>query len=112
MNQVTLTGNLTKDPYFKEGDNDKKSFLSFRIAVNTDYKDTESVLFVPVKCFGYTALDSSQLKKGDRVVVTGRPYKDVWDKDEGEEVCMGVSAEIVGKITRQKKTESDSEVSF
>ena len=102
-NSTWKIGNVTKDVFYKQGEGDKKSFCSFRIAVDVD---KDSTVFFPVKCFAFTADSCADLKKGDKVVVVGRDYEDAWKKDDGEEVkALGVVAECVGVVVRPKKEE-------
>ena len=102
-NSVWVNGNVVKDVYYGEAKEGKQSFCSFRVAVNTD---KDSAFFMPVKCFGFTADNCSALKKGSRVLITGRMYEDSWEKEDGTEVkSIGIIAENVGSIVVVKKEE-------
>lgn len=86
MNEVTLVGNLTKDPEIKETKNGRMAVLS--IATNRRYrnKDTNEIQEVPqyhrVNVFNehFIALAESYLQKGSHCLVRGslehRSYED------------------------------------
>lgn len=81
-NRIILIGNLTKDPelrYTPTG----TAVASFRIAVNTRYKQSdqqrEDTLFIGVVTFGKQAETCNQyLTKGKSVLVEGRLQERRW----------------------------------
>lgn len=89
-NIVTITGNLTRDPELKYGQRGN-AVARFGLAYNRRWFDktkndyTEEVSFFNVVAFaavGENAVDT--LRKGDRVVVTGRLQQRSWETDNGE----------------------------
>ena len=70
MNNVSLTGRLTREPELRYGGQDNSTAITrFTLAVD-DGKDTD---FINIKCFGRTAEWAQKwLSKGSRVEVTGK----------------------------------------
>ena len=84
MNALTLTGNLVADPE-KIGLADDKFLVNFRIG-NSEYVNGEDKPngFFDVTAFGAMAgqvLD--KLKKGSRVIVTGRLQHRTYEREDG-----------------------------
>lgn len=86
LNQVTLMGNLCRDPeikYLQSG----AAVCEVGLAVNETYKDKEgnkkeSVLFIDCTCWNKTAeLVCEYLRKGNSVLFTGRLRQETWEKD-------------------------------
>jgi single-strand DNA-binding protein len=84
LNQVTLGGNLTRDPevrFFA----DEKAVCNFTIASNRKYKGSdgtskEEVTFVDVECWGRTAeIVGQYLVKGSAAIIIGRLKMDSWE---------------------------------
>ena len=72
MNQVNLTGNLTKDPELKTLST-STAVTSFTIAVNSGWGDNKKTSFIPVKVWNKTAENCHKfLNKGSKVAVSGR----------------------------------------
>ena len=99
LNQVTIAGNLTKDPvqfgYKKDGTD--SSFAVLRVAVNTGTKTNPYVEYIPIKVFnGQVEACMEYLKKGSGVLVSGHlistNYK---DKDGIERWGMDVVADRI-----------------
>lgn len=69
MNNVSLTGRLTREPELRYGGQDNSTAITrFTLAVD-DGKDTD---FINIKCFGRTAEWAQKwLSKGSRAEVTG-----------------------------------------
>ncbi len=82
FSNVTIAGNLTRDPEFKELSNDN-SVCNFTVAVNGFKKD--DVSFVDVTAWGKTAeFVSNYFSKGKGICVVGELNQDNWeDKDTG-----------------------------
>ena len=68
MNNVSLTGRLTREPELRYGGQDNSTAITrFTLAVD-DGKDTD---FINIKCFGRTAEWAQKwLSKGSRAEVT------------------------------------------
>lgn len=70
MNNISLSGRLTKNPETRYGGQDSSTAITrFTIAVD-DYKDTD---FINIKCIGRTAEWAEKwLSKGNKVELTGK----------------------------------------
>jgi single-strand DNA-binding protein len=106
MNAITITGNLTADPEKVEL-GEGKSLANFRIG-NSEYVNGESKDngFFDVTAFGAQAENVlAQLKKGQRVIVTGRLQHRTYEKQDGSRggrtglvaQAVGVSLEFAAK---------------
>ena len=90
LNQVTLLGNVTRDPEMKflpNGTAVAKFGLGMTRKYNTsDGQKREEVTFVDIDILGKTAeIAGKYVKKGDPLLVTGRLKLDQWDdKKTGE----------------------------
>jgi single-strand DNA-binding protein len=87
VNTVTLSGNLTRDPEYKQI-SDEFAVCDLGIAVNrskkgSDGEYTEEVSFFDLKVLGagFSALVGKKLRKGDSVTLSGRLQQDRWEKD-------------------------------
>lgn len=86
VNQVTLMGNLTRDPELRQTPNGQ-SVVSFSLALNRAYKDQsgewqEATDFIDVVAWGPLAERVSQyLNKGRRALVQGRLQSRAWEQD-------------------------------
>lgn len=88
MNNVSLIGNLTRDPelrHFPSGD----AVVNFSLALNDVWKDKdgnkqEKAHFVECKMFGKRAEVISQYcKQGDKLAVTGSLDQENWEDKNG-----------------------------
>jgi single-strand DNA-binding protein len=87
MNNVSLVGNLTRDPAFFIQE-DKAYVAKFDIATEVGYdaeKKEQRVEFVPITAFGISEAFKPHLKKGRKVSINGRVGTDAYDKN-GEKV--------------------------
>lgn len=85
MNAITLTGNVVEDPTKVAYGNDDKVLANFRLG-NNELVSGESVSngFFDVTVFGPQALNVLEtLKKGERVVVTGRLQHTTFERPDG-----------------------------
>src|SRR5580698_2145360 len=86
LNQVTLMGNLTRDPELRTTPNGQ-SVVSFSLALNRSYKDQsgewqEATDYIDIVCWGPLAERVAQyLSKGRRCLVQGRLQSRSWDQD-------------------------------
>lgn len=89
---VTIEGNVTRDPELKYA-NSGKALVRFGIADNYKKGDDETVSFYDVVAFeGLAENIAESLSKGDRVVVSGRQEIRKFDRNDGSE---GTAVEIV-----------------
>ena len=89
-NNVTLTGNITRDPELRFTPSGQ-AVATFGIAVNRRWQNRqtneweEQVSFFDVKCWAQMAENVSEsLSRGSRVVVTGRLEQRSWETDNGD----------------------------
>jgi single-strand DNA-binding protein len=86
LNQVTLMGNLTRDPELRQTPNGQ-SVCSFSLALNRSYKDSsdqwqEATDYVDCVAWANLAERVAQyLAKGRRVLVQGRLQSRNWEQD-------------------------------
>jgi len=86
LNQVTLMGNLTRDPELRQTPNGQ-NVTSFSLALNRSYKDSsgewqEATDYIDIVCWGPLAERVSQyLSKGRRCLVQGRLQSRSWEQD-------------------------------
>lgn len=88
MNRVVITGNLTRDPEYKEP-RDGLQIANLRVAVNEREKKGdgtwgERANYFDVTCFGAQARNVNQyLKKGSALAIDGRLRWRDWEDGEG-----------------------------
>ncbi len=86
LNQVTLMGNLTRDPELRQTPNGQ-NVTSFSLALNRAYKDSggewqEVTDYVDCVCWGPLAERVAQyLSKGRRCLVQGRLQSRSWEQE-------------------------------
>jgi single-strand DNA-binding protein len=86
LNQVTLMGNLTRDPELRQTPNGQ-SVTSFSLALNRSYKDAsgewqEATDYVDIVAWGPLGERVSQyLSRGRRCLVQGRLQSRSWEQD-------------------------------
>lgn len=86
LNQVTLMGNLTRDPELRQTPNGQ-NVTSFSLALNRSYKDAsgewqEATDYIDIVCWGPLAERVAQyLNKGRRCLVQGRLQSRSWEQD-------------------------------
>jgi single-strand DNA-binding protein len=100
FNQVTLMGNLTRDPELRTTPNGQ-SVCSFSLALNRSYKGAdgnwqEATDFVDVVAWGPLGERVSQyLTKGRPALVSGRLQSSSWEKDGQKRTKVEVVANDV-----------------
>jgi single-strand DNA-binding protein len=86
LNQVTLMGNLTRDPELRQTPTGQ-NVTSFSLALNRSYKDSsgewqEATDYIDIVCWGPLAERVAQyLSKGRRCLVQGRMQSRSWEQD-------------------------------
>lgn len=90
LNNVTVVGNLTRDPELRFTPNGT-AVSSFGIAVNKRIQNKESGewtnsadFFNVVTWFKLAENCAESLSKGDRVLISGRLSQDTWDDKDGQ----------------------------
>lgn len=100
LNQVTLMGNLTRDPELRQTPTGQ-NVTSFSLALNRSYKDQsgewqEATDYIDVVCWGPLAERVSQyLSKGRRCLVQGRLQSRSWEQDGAKRSKVEVLANDV-----------------
>ena len=114
LNQVTLMGNLTRDPELRQTPTGQ-NVTSFSLALNRSYKDAsgewqEATDFVDIVCWGPLAERVAQyLSKGRRCLVQGRIQSRNWEQDGQKRSKVEVLANDVTFLdSRGEGTSSDS----
>lgn len=89
-NNVTLVGNVTRDPELRFTPSGQAT-ASFGLAVNRSWQNRQTqaweevTSFFDVVCWAQQAENVSEtLRKGTRIVVTGRLEQRSWETSEGE----------------------------
>lgn len=86
LNQVTLMGNLTRDPELRQTPNGQ-TVTNFSLALNRSYKDQsgewqEVTDYVDIVCWGPLAERVAQyMSKGRRCLVQGRLQSRSWEQE-------------------------------
>jgi single-strand DNA-binding protein len=109
FNKIILIGNLTKDPelrYTPQG----TPVASFRIAVNSKYKQSEGfreeTLFIDIVTFGKQAENCSQyLNKGNAILVEGRLQERRWESEGQQKSKFEVVAQTVRFLPKKADTQ-------
>lgn len=104
-NNVTLVGNLTRDPELRYTTGGR-AVASCGLAVNRRYQSggewQEQTSFFNVVCWGEMGENlSASCSKGDRLIVTGRLEQRDWETQEGEKrTVVEVIASEIGPSLR------------
>ena len=111
-NRITVKGNLTRDPVFKEIGDDHRSLAEMRIAVTDKVSKTkDETLFIDVDAWGYNAdyAKNCELKKGDKVIVEGRLRSREWtDKNDCKRTAFSISPVSLHKTVKPLNQSSSS----
>jgi len=100
LNQVTLMGNLTRDPELRQTPTGQ-NVTSFSLALNRSYKDAsgewqEVTDYIDIVCWGPLAERVAQyLSKGRRCLVQGRLQSRSWEQDGNKRSKVEVLANDV-----------------
>ncbi len=97
LNQVTLMGNLTRDPELRQTPNGQ-NVCSFSLALNRSYKGgngewLEATDYVDIAAWGPLGERVAQyLHKGSRTLVQGRLQSSSWEQDGKKRTKVEVNA--------------------
>jgi single-strand DNA-binding protein len=106
LNQVTLMGNLTRDPELRQTPTGQ-NVTSFSLALNRSYKDAsgewqEATDYIDIVCWGPLAERVAQyLSKGRRCLVQGRLQSRSWEQDGAKRSKVEVLANDVTFLERR-----------
>ena len=112
INNVVITGRLTKDPELKTTQNGK-SVTSFTVANETGYGDYKKTNFLNIVAWGKTAeFVASYFKKGSAIGICGTVQTRDYEKDGHKVYVTEIFANEVHFIESKKndtadKTEAD-----
>ncbi len=103
MNQITVTGNVTKDPELRYTANGK-AIATFSIATSYGKDDNKQTTYHDIKVFNEMAENVGRsINKGSRVTVVGRLEKKAFDrKDGGKGLAIDIIADEVALSIRWK----------
>lgn len=109
INQVTVSGNLTRDAELRELKNDNY-VISFTVACNDVFYDrdaedyAEYANFIDCVMFGKRAAAiADYLKKGAKVCVSGKLHYSSWESDEGKRSKIEVTAHDIEFMSRAEE---------
>lgn len=115
LNQFFLLGNLSRDPEIKYT-NEGLAITDLRIAVNKRWRDKDGNENENVDFFNVTAWNrlaencASKLKKGDRVIISGRLNHRSFDTKDGKKInIMNIVADVVAPSLEFSSLDSDNE---
>ena len=112
LNQVTLMGNLTRDPELRQTPTGQ-NVTSFSLALNRSYKDAsgewqEVTDYIDIVCWGPLAERVAQyLSKGRRCLVQGRLQSRSWEQDGNKRSKVEVLANDVTFLDSRGGGDSD-----
>ena len=102
-NNLTIVGNLTRDPELKFLDGGTAVARLSVAVTKKGYNDKpDKTSFVNVSLIGSIAENTANsLKKGSRVIATGRMEQRTWDKEDGSKgEIWELNAEAIGPDLR------------
>ncbi len=108
-NLIVIEGNLTRDPEFSYTKNSNTPLLKFSIANNYSSIDkygqkVEDVSYFDITTFGTTAeIFGKYLKKGKRVIVTGKIRQYRWGDGDKKRSKMKILADSIDFVSSGKK---------
>src|SRR3954471_23995899 len=114
LNQVTLMGNLTRDPELRQTPTGQ-NVTSFSLALNRSYKDQsgewqEATDYIDIVAWGPLAERVAQyLSKGRRCLVQGRLQSRSWEQDGAKRSKVEVLANDVTFLDSRGAGGGDSE---
>lgn len=109
MNNVSLTGRITRDPELKYTPN-QKAYIMFTIAVDRGYKDAQGNKlsdFIPCVAWNSQAeFIGKYVKKGNLIEITGTIQSRMYQNQQGENrVIIEVVLDSVSNLTPKPKEE-------
>ena len=107
MNNVILTGRITRDLELKTG---KASYLKFSLAVNRPFSKDE-VDFINCAAFGKTAeLMDKYLSKGSKIGVIGRIQVSQYEKEGQKHSNTEIVVDTLEFLESKKETTTEPKV--
>ena len=119
INNVVLSGNLTKDPVFRSTSNNT-TVVNFHIAANRRYKDSgnqwqEDVCYVGIVAWNKLAEScKNKLQKGNAVLIDGELQSKTFKTDDGRNrTIVEIKAkriQFLNKVNRKSHATEDHKV--
>ena len=116
FNKSIIMGNLARDPENKKVGENQVTRLT--VAVN-DVVKKDKAHYIDVETWNKTAENTAKyLSKGSKVLVEGRLFQDVWEKDGKKNSKLYIKGDNVQFLSSKKETEaaaassSDDEIPF
>ena len=82
MNQITISGRLGRDPEVKKSTKSGKPYTTLSVGVKRGYKEEDPTDWFKVFVGGNAAeAIAKNMKKGGRIVVTGKMTVNTYEKD-------------------------------
>jgi single-strand DNA-binding protein len=118
INYVVVAGNLTKDPIFRQTNNNTP-VVNFSIASNRKYKDSTNVWQEDVCYIGIVAWNKlaesckERLRKGSAVLVDGELQSRNWKSEDGHtRSVVEIKARRIQFLNKRNKTSENGETGF
>ena len=114
LNEVRLLGNLTRDPEIKTTEKGKK-LCKFGIATNRSWKEEDGTIktqvdFHNIICWGRKAeVYGEYLKKGSKVLLTGRIENQKYTKDNVTRTYSQIVATDIIMLDKKPTDQPDQE---
>ena len=110
INVVTLRGNLTADPTYKQVGQNNSDLCKFRVASSQVVGET---VYIDVDTWGKTAINCNKfLHKGREVVVSGKLAQDTYKTKEGNNATkyyiVADIVDFIGKGAQEQGSQSTS----
>ncbi len=113
MREITIAGNVGKDVEVQYGKTSGMAYATMNVAVSRKVKDKFESDWYTVRVFGEMAEACGEIKKGERVIVSGRLQLSEWtDKTGAKRLSVELMADEVGRSIRVKKSEGSNFDSF
>ena len=101
--RYTMTGRLTRDPELKEltsktDESKKLKRLTFGVANNDNGKDKDPEFFDAVAWDQLAVWGQQYLKKGSRILITGTPHNETYEKDGQKKFHFKIVADKIELI--------------
>lgn len=118
INNVVISGNLTRDAELRELKNDG-AVLNFSVAVNDRFYDrdaeeyAEYANYFDCVMFGARAKAlADYLKKGTKVAVSGKLHYSSWETDEGKRSKVEITALEIEFLSARSEDEKPKRKSY
>jgi len=117
MNNITISGNLTKDVEVRTSADGKSEWGTFTVAVQDGYGDNKKTYFFDCNWSGgLFPYRKSAMTKGTRVVVSGKmTVRDYEANDGGKRKAYTIRAndvEVLNSLASVVETISDDDIPF